>query len=225
MDAVLAPRLVSVLDLYDYDELRQLSEATAMVVRPATAALVLGSSQNIDVIERSRCEFTQVRRRRGGGGIVLVAPDDLWVDWWIPVSDDRWRADSRESSRLVGGWWREALSAKFSGDLEVHEGGLEGNAEHRVVCFAGRGPGEVFIHGLKVVGVTQWRVREGVFLSSIVPSRAARDIVGCLAHPPSELGASLSHHTTSSLDLNESDVSRVLAASGDWASSSVLPSL
>jgi hypothetical protein len=35
-----------------------------------------------------------------------------------------------------------------------------------LVCFAGRGPGEVF-HGLaKVVGLSQWRAREGTLFSS-----------------------------------------------------------
>lgn len=225
MDAVPASRLVSVRDLYDYDEIRALPDATVIVVQPLAAALVLGSSQSEDVLDPSDCEVTRVRRRRGGGGIVLVAPDDLWVDWWIPVGDTRWRADSRESSQLVGEWWRDALSARLGGELEIHQGGLEGVVAHRVVCFAGRGPGEVFWSGLKVVGVTQWRVREGVFLSSIVPSRAARSILDCLVAPPEDLASSLAHHTTASLGLDVTDVSRVLAASGHWATSSIQPAL
>jgi hypothetical protein len=35
-----------------------------------------------------------------------------------------------------------------------------------LVCFAGRGPGEVFQSGRKLVGLTQWRSREGALFSS-----------------------------------------------------------
>ena len=35
-----------------------------------------------------------------------------------------------------------------------------------LVCFAGRGPGEVFHGAAKVVGLSQWRAREGALFSS-----------------------------------------------------------
>ncbi len=35
-----------------------------------------------------------------------------------------------------------------------------------LVCFAGRGPGEVFHGQRKVVGLSQWRAREGALFSS-----------------------------------------------------------
>ncbi len=35
-----------------------------------------------------------------------------------------------------------------------------------LVCFAGRGPGEVFSGPRKVVGLSQWRAREGALFSS-----------------------------------------------------------
>ena len=35
-----------------------------------------------------------------------------------------------------------------------------------VVCFAGRGPGEVFVGRRKVVGLSQWRARQGALFSS-----------------------------------------------------------
>ncbi len=35
-----------------------------------------------------------------------------------------------------------------------------------LVCFAGRGPGEVFEDDRKVVGLSQWRSREGALFSS-----------------------------------------------------------
>ena len=207
---------MTVPELYDYDDLRRRSDASVTVVRPQAAALVLGSSQSVELFDPARCEMSR-RRRRGGGGVVLVSPGDLWVDWWIPVGDSRWRGDARESSQLVGQWWASALAPLVHEPLVVHRGGLEGDASHRVVCFAGRGPGEVFVGGRKVVGVTQWRVREGVFLSSMVPARDSRDVLDCLREVPAGLAAALDHHTVTSLGIDASAVERVLAASGQWA--------
>ena len=50
--------------------------------------------------------------------------------------------------------------------FDVHRGRSVPGAFGDLVCFAGRGPGEVF-HGLaKVVGLSQWRAREGALFSS-----------------------------------------------------------
>jgi lipoate-protein ligase A len=207
---------VTVADLYDYGELRRSGVPTATVVHPRGSALVLGSSQSEDVLDPARCEMPH-RRRRGGGGVVLVSPGDLWIDWWIPADDERWRSDARASSQLVGQWWASALAPRVAGPLSVHHGGLEGDANHRVVCFAGRGPGEVFASGRKVVGVTQWRVREGVFLSSMIPARDSREVLSCLVDVPAGLAGALDHHTVASLALDESVVEEALAVSGTWA--------
>ena len=207
---------MTIPELYDYDDLRRRTDASVTVVRPQGAALVLGSSQSVELFDPACCEMPR-RRRRGGGGVVLVSPGDLWIDWWIPVDDPRWRGDARASSQLVGQWWASALSPLVDGPLAVHHGGLEGDASHRVVCFAGRGPGEVFVEGRKAVGVTQWRVREGVFLSSMIPARDARDVLDCLFEVPAGLATALDHHTVASLGLDASAVERVLTASGQWA--------
>ena len=202
-------------ELYDYEDLRRRAEASVTVVRPRGDALVLGSSQSEEIIDSALCEMP-LRRRRGGGGVVLVSSGDLWVDWWIPSGDPRWRGDARESSQLAGQWWASALAPFVDEALVVHAGGLEGDASHRLVCFAGRGPGEVFAGGRKVVGVTQWRVREGVFLSSMVPARDARGVLACLRDVPSGLAESLDHHTVSTLGLDESVIEGVLSVSGPW---------
>ena len=203
-------------ELYDYDDLRRHTVAAVTVARPGDSALVLGSSQSAEILDPARCEMPR-RRRRGGGGVVLVSPGDLWVDWWIPADDSRWRGDARASSQLVGEWWASALAPYVEEPIVVHRGGLEGDASHRVVCFAGRGPGEVFVGGRKAVGVTQWRVREGVFLSSMIPARDSHDVLDCLREVPAGLAASLDHHTVASLALDDSVVERVLAISGSWA--------
>jgi len=191
-----------VADLFDYRQLRETAVATMTVVDVAEPIVVLGSAQPLGTL-RHDATVGPVRRRRGGGGVVLVQPDDLWVDWWIPARDPRWSDDVRAGAVTAGRWWRDALKVLVTGDVEVHEGPLSGAAQHRVVCFAGRGPGEVFVDGRKAVGLTQWRVREGVLLSSVLPARSSAALVGKLAIAPEGLADALDHHTRSSLGLDD----------------------
>jgi lipoate-protein ligase A len=209
---------VSDLDeLYDYRDLRSLSEPTMIVARVARATLVLGSAQARDVVDSTTLGATSLRRRRGGGGLVLLRPGDLWVDWWIPRGDERWDPDVHVSSIRAGTWWAEALAPVASEPLVVHRGALEGPAAFRVVCFAGRGPGEVFVGERKIVGVTQWRVREGVFLSSVLHVGATVDVVGYLRHVPDGLADVLEDETLSSLVVDdEAMLTRLREASGPW---------
>lgn len=158
-----------------------------IVARVERATLVLGSAQSLGVIDAARLGATSLRRRRGGGGVVLLQPSDLWVDWWIPHDDERWSPDVHVSSRQVGSWWAAALAPVVDAPLLVHEGALEGPSSFRVVCFAGRGPGEVFVNGRKIVGVTQWRVREGVFLSSVLRTGSTTDVLSFLTTVPEGL--------------------------------------
>ncbi len=202
--AVLASRLVSpeVEELYDYDVVRSLSEPTMFVVRLGEPTLVLGASQSVKILDRNNVGSLALRRRRGGGGLVLLQSGDLWVDWWIPVTDPRWSPDVRASSLRVGGWWRDVLATHVQGEVSVHEGALEGEEAHRVVCFAGRGPGEVFVDGRKAVGLAQWRVHEGSFLTSVLHTSPSSSVVGLLVNPPAGLLAALDHHVTASLAID-----------------------
>ncbi len=185
-------------DLYDYHSLRQLEATTMFVVRAERATLVLGGSQSVEVLDPMKLTGTVIRRRRGGGGLVLVRPDDLWVDWWIPRNDDRWSNDVHVSSLRVGEWWADALSPFVEG-VSVHAGPLEGEVAFRVVCFAGRGPGEVFVKGRKAVGVTQWRVREGVYVSTVLHAEPTSDVLDFLRSIPGGLADALDHEALSSL--------------------------
>jgi lipoate-protein ligase A len=218
--AVLASRLVTseVEELYDYDVVRSLSEPTMFVVRLGEPTLVLGSSQSVEILDRDKLGALALRRRRGGGGLVLLQPDDLWVDWWIPASDARWSPDVRASSLLVGGWWRDVLTKHVRGEVSLHEGALEGAEAHRVVCFAGRGPGEVFVNGRKAVGLAQWRVREGSFLTSVLHASPSSAVVDLLANAPVGLADALDHHVTSSLAINDPEglLTELRVASGPW---------
>ena len=220
MGAIPSPRVlrVDVLELYDYDELRRTREATMFVVNVERATLVLGGSQPFDVLNRDGLKAMPLRRRRGGGGLVLLQPGDLWIDWWIPSDDARWSKDVNVSSINVGRWWLQVLSERVTGKITVHEGPMQGDPAHRPVCFAGRGPGEVFVDDRKAVGVTQWRVREGVFVSSVLPARLSTQILQYLADVPAGLDVALDHHVLSALFDGEpvEIIDRLRAVSGPW---------
>jgi lipoate-protein ligase A len=205
-------------ELYDYDALRREPDATLYVVHPERATLVLGSAQSTDVLNEERAGGVPLRRRRGGGGLVFLRPDDLWIDWWIPAGDRRWRGDVHASSRMVGEWWADVLRGVVGGAVTVHEGSLEGDPAHRLVCFAGRGPGEVFVDGIKAVGVTQWRVREGTFVSTVVQAHPSTDIVQYLSAVPDGLERALEHHVLSSLTDVTADelIEGLRIADGPW---------
>lgn len=205
-------------ELYDYDELRRRGDATMFVLGVQSATVVLGGNQASDVLDDETVTSMQLRRRRGGGGLVVLQPGDLWIDWWIPAHDPRWHADVRVSSIRAGHWWREAISEHISDEPVVHEGGLEGDPALRVVCFTGRGPGEVFVGDRKAVGLTQWRVREGVFISTVLHARPSRIAIDVLREAPDGLAAALEHHTISSLGIVRTHdlVDELAAVSGPW---------
>jgi lipoate-protein ligase A len=205
-------------ELYDYDELRTEVHATMFVVRPSRTTLVLGSAQSPDLLDLSQVGDIPLRRRRGGGGLVLLQADDLWIDWWIPADDPRWRSDVHASSRMAGQWWADVLTTIVDGVVTVHDGPLDGDPAHRLVCFAGRGPGEVFVDGKKAVGVTQWRVREGIFVSTVMHAHASNDVLRYVRDVPDGLERALEHQVLSSLTdvARENVVAALRHSSGPW---------
>ena len=205
-------------ELYDYDALRAIEQASVFVVHVNQPTIVLGSRQTADLLTTQFLATPTIRRRRGGGGIVFIQPDDLWVDWWIPSGDHRWSADLRETSARAGERWRASLLGQVDGELVVHTGPLEVSDAFGVVCFAGRGPGEVFIGDRKVVGVTQWRVREGTLVSSVLHGHATLPLVAGLVNRPPGIEDALDHHTTASLGIADPDaiVRRVVSIDGPW---------
>jgi lipoate-protein ligase A len=133
---------------------------------PDVPAIVLGSTQR-DEVDTGLA----VVRRRSGGGAVLVGPDDpLWVDVDLPVDDPLWDDDVGRSFRWLGETWASAL-ADLGVTADVHLGAFEPGPWGRTVCFAGRGPGEVFVAGAKVVGLAQRRTRASARFQCAVPAR------------------------------------------------------
>jgi lipoate-protein ligase A len=148
----------------DVEQFRSLPHRYAVARRMALPTVVLGSTQRAEVVSPARAAENGVTivRRRGGGGAVLLRPlDHLWVEAWIPRDDPLWAPDVADAAAWVGGWWRRALAGFGFDGLTVHRGPAVAGRHGTLVCFAGRGPGEVFFGERKIMGISQWRSREG----------------------------------------------------------------
>ena len=134
---------------------------------PVAPAVVLGSTQSEELLDRDLCRArgVDVVKRHSGGGLVLVSPrHTLWADVIVPSGHPAWRADVGRASEWMGEVWRDALTRSSDGidgsALTLHRGAYESSTWSKLVCFAGRGPGELFDdRGRKVVGISQRRTR------------------------------------------------------------------
>lgn len=166
--------------LLDVGRVRALRVPTVGVLHRDGAAVVLGSMQRVEDLEPAALarDGVAVLRRRGGGGAVLLGPDDCWVELWLPCPHHG--EDLRATACTVGEWWEVALAALGVAGA-VHRGGVEGAPQGAVACFAGLGPGEVTVAGRKLVGLSQWRCREGALVSSVIARRPPRALARYLA--------------------------------------------
>ena len=130
---------------------------------PASPALVLGSTQSLDIVDTERCRemgIDVVKRRSGGGAVYVSARHTLWADVIVPAGHPRWQHDIGRASEWMGDVWQVALADRH---LTVHRGAFVASDWSRTICFAGRGPGELFdSSGCKVVGISQRRTRDWV---------------------------------------------------------------
>ncbi|HXQ58924.1 MAG TPA: hypothetical protein VN799_02465 [Acidimicrobiales bacterium] len=140
-------------------------------------ALVLGSTQDRVPINESRAAKVgvDVIRRTTGGGAVLVVPDaQVWIDVWVPRSDELWDDDIVAAAVWLGDAWAAALQGLGARSLLVHRGRSTHHALSDLVCFAGIGPGEVLSgsapsHRMKVMGLAQRRTRRGARFHTTAP--------------------------------------------------------
>lgn len=135
-------------------------------------ALVLGSSQRDEIVDREACRragVDVVRRRSGGGAVLLIPGEVTWIDVIIPRGGPGWATDIHTPMHWLGGHLA-AIIASFPepggglGEVTVHSGAVVATPWSATVCFDGIGAGEVLLDGAKLVGISQRRTREAARL-------------------------------------------------------------
>ena len=150
-----------------------LPEPIVQVVEIEQSLLVLGSRQNVDLVDMGaaqRAGVEVIRRHSGGGAVLLHRGRSLWIDVLLPRTDPLWSDDVGLAFHWLGEVWVDAL-----GDVgvaaEVHRSGLTKTPWGSLVCFGSIGPGEVVMDGRKVVGMSQRRTRAGARFQCLVHDR------------------------------------------------------
>jgi lipoate-protein ligase A len=178
--------------------------------QPTRSALILGSTQNESLIDVDVCNerHIDVVRRRSGGGVVLLQPDHtVWIDVILPSSHRRWQMDVGQSAQWVGEVFATSLSDLGCGPFVVHSGAMQRSEWSNLVCFAGRGSGEVFDQqGSKVVGISQRRTRQWARFQCAVSINWDPDTLIDLLRPPRPSVTEIAH-VGSSLKVSGEDVS------------------
>lgn len=191
-------------------------EPVISLFTPTRDAIVLGSTQERSLLNETACltHDVEIVKRRSGGGLVLLSADStLWVDVEIPRDHSLWLNDVGDSSLWLGQVFLEVLTGFGQENLELHRGALMKSAWSSLICFAGRGPGEVFAaDGSKIVGISQRRTRDWARFQCAVSLRWRPELLRELLNEPrpslGEISRCGSHLT---LDA-ESLATKVLAA-------------
>jgi lipoate-protein ligase A len=163
------------------DDLFARSGRKMRVFVPAAPAVVLGSTQRDDIVDRAvaAARGLAIARRRSGGGAVLVDATVVWIDFAIGRDDPLWIDDVGASMHWVGDLWSAAL-ARVGIDASVHRTKPVFPALARAICFCGVGHGEVMVGSRKVVGVSQRRVRAGARFQTMLMTRRDEALIDVL---------------------------------------------
>lgn len=149
---------------FDMDTYRHLKRRSIFVRNVDKPALILGSSQriNLPLDTYGESQGILIMNRRSGGGAVLVTPDDpIWLDVWIPRDDPLWDFDIVRAAHWIGTWWVRVLEELGVRKLFVYRTRPTKSFLADAICFAGLGPGEVTVANRKLTGVAQWRCHDG----------------------------------------------------------------
>lgn len=141
------------------DGLRRIS-----VVEMTAPAIVLGSAQKAQVdLDAAAERGVAVVRRRSGGGAVWVDVATGWIEVFVPRGDVLWADDIGVSFGWLGETFAEVLVEVGIEQtrIEISKPPFEAGRLGSLVCFAGRGPGEILVDGRKLIGMSQRRVRAG----------------------------------------------------------------
>jgi len=155
---------------------------------PKQSALVLGSTQDLSVVNSTEClkrGVEIVKRRSGGGAVLLSSETTVWIDVVLPATHELSVSDIGQAPLWLGKLFQRALIDLGVADLTLHELAMEKTDWSTLICFAGRGPGEVFMNdGRKVVGISQRRTREWVRFQIVVSLAWRPEIFLALLNAP-----------------------------------------
>ena len=155
---------------------------------PKQSALVLGSTQDLSVVNSTEClkrGVEIVKRRSGGGAVLLSSETTVWIDVVLPATHALSVSDIGQAPLWLGKLFQRVLIDLGVADLTLHETTMEKTHWSTLICFAGRGPGEVFMNdGRKVVGISQRRTREWVRFQIVVSLAWRPEILLALLNVP-----------------------------------------
>jgi lipoate---protein ligase len=144
-------------------------------------ALIVGSSQRLEEIDRAACTAADlmIYRRRSGGGAVL-SDDMLMLDLALPRAHPLYLDDVTESYRWIGEVWAAALcelevDARAASVSEARADAQTLDPLLRRVCFGGLSPYEAVVGRRKLAGLAQVRRRAGALYQVGVYLRWAPD--------------------------------------------------
>ena len=155
---------------------------------PKQSALVLGSTQNLSIVDSTECRkrgIEIVKRHSGGGAVLLSSETTVWIDVVLPATHELSVSDIGQAPLWLGKLFQQVLTDLGVADLTLHETAMEKTDWSTLICFAGRGPGEVFTsNGHKVVGISQRRTREWARFQIVVSLAWRPEILLALLNVP-----------------------------------------